>query len=299
MPDSQTIDPERPAVADPRPPAPRRSQRAVRRDRGKARVGPGVWLARIALLVLLLALWQFLPQIHALKSKSPVFDPFFVSSPQRVAERLVDLARGSNGQPSMWPYLWDTLAGTLLGVVIGTVLGAIAGLLLSNSRVVQQTLAPYVTVLNAMPRIALIPLFVIIAGPTLTASVLTAVTVVFFIVFYNAYAGGISVPAETVHNARLLGGTSGEIMRHVRLPYVLVWTFTSIPNAISFGLVAVVTAEILTGRLGMGRLLFTSISSVDATQTFCVVVVLSVVGVVLVTASEALQRRVLHWWERS
>jgi NitT/TauT family transport system permease protein len=275
------------------PVAPRR-RRSIRTR--PQRAGLLVWSLRVTLLLAVLALWQFLPEIPWLRSKSPVFDPFFVSSPQRIIERLGELAQGSHGQPQVWSYLWETLKGTLLGVIIGTVLGALFGLLLSNSRALQAVLSPYITFVNAMPRIALVPLFVIISGPTLTASVLTAVTVVFFLVFYNAYAGGISVPTETVENARLLGATSGEIMRQVRLPYVLVWTFTSIPNAISFGLVAVVTAEILTGRIGMGQLLFTSISSVDSTLTFCVIVILSIVGVGLVTVSDALQRRVLHWW---
>lgn len=259
----------------------------------------GIWGIRLAILAALLAAWQFLPEIPWLQDRSPVFDPFFVSSPSLVSERLFDLATGANGEPSVWPFLWDTLQGTFLGVLIGTALGALLGLLLSNSVTSQRVLSPFVTVLNATPRIALIPIFVIIAGPTLTASVLTAVAVVFFIVFYNAYAGGVSVPPQTVQNARLLGATGGEVMRQVRLPYVMVWTFASLPNAISFGLVAVVTAEILTGRLGMGRLLFNSISSVDSTLTFCVVIVLSIVGVLLVTISDAVQKRVLHWWEGS
>jgi NitT/TauT family transport system permease protein len=274
--------------------APRRSSISTAADTPRRSV---VLLAQLAILILLLCMWQFLPEIGWLRARSPVFDPFFVSSPQRVFERIGELATGSNGQPLVWKYLWQTLQGTLLGVAIGTALGALFGLVLSNSRRAQPILAPYITVLNAMPRIALIPIFVIIAGASLTASTLTAVAVVFFIVFYNAYAGGRSVPVEMIQNAELLGATPREVMRQIRLPYVLVWTFASLPNAISFGLVAVVTAEILMGSIGMGRLLYSSISTVDSTLTFSVVLILSAVGVILVTLSDALQRRILHWWD--
>lgn len=260
---------------------------------------PTVWVIRLLIVATFLGLWEFLPHIEALRNFSPVFDPFFVSSPSKVSELLVNLTTGQGERETVWPYLWDTLKGTFLGVGIGIVLGAAFGLLLSNNPTSQRILSPFVIVLNATPRIALIPIFVIIAGPTLTASILTAVVTVFFLVFYNAYNGGVSVPVQTVQNARLLGATSGEVMRQVRLPYVLVWTFASLPNAISFGLVAVVTAEILTGRVGMGRLLFNAITSSDATLTFGVVVILSVVGVLLVTASEAVRKRVLHWWNGS
>jgi len=258
-----------------------------------------VWAIRVLILVCVLAAWQYLPEINWLRRQSPFFDPFFVSSPSRVFHRLVDLTAGGDGQPTIWPALWQTLKATLLGVVVGTSAGALAGLLFSNAPGVQRVLEPFVTLLNATPRIALIPIFVIIFGPTLTASAVTAVAVVFFIVFYNARAGGTSVPTHVVNNAKLLGASGREVMLYVRLPYVLVWTFASLPNAISFGLVAVVTAELLTGQVGIGQLLLSSISSVDATLTFACVVVLATVGVVLVTATEFASKRVLHWWETS
>jgi NitT/TauT family transport system permease protein len=274
-------------------PTPRTRKPLTRRLIGN---GP-VLLGQLAILAAILAAWQFLPEIGALRSASSVFNPFFVSSPQRVFEELVDLASGSHGAPSVWPYLWQTVKSTILGLAIGVALGASVGLLLSNSPAARRVLSPFIVVLNATPRIALIPIFVIIAGPTTTASVLTAVAVVFFLVFYNAYSGGLAVPREVLQNARLLGASRIELMRTVRLPYVLVWTFASLPNAISFGLVAVVTAELLTGQLGMGSLLESSISSVDATLTFAVVVILAAAGVIAVTAAEAARKRALHWWE--
>jgi NitT/TauT family transport system permease protein len=253
-------------------------------------------LTRLAIVAVVLLAWQYLPHVSWLRHRSPVFDPFFVSSPVRVFHRLEDVMTASHGQPDLWPYLWQTLEGTFIGVAIGTVGGALLGLVFSNSPRLSRTLSPFVTLLNATPRIALVPIFVIIAGPSLTSSALTAIFVVFFLVFYNAFNGGGSVPREVVQNAQLLGASDLEVMSQIRLPYVLVWTFASLPNAISFGLVAVVTAEILTGTPGMGRLLSSSIDTVDATLTFTVVVVLTFVGVTLVTLAEVARRKTLHWW---
>lgn len=258
-----------------------------------------IWVARVTLLATILAAWQWLPSIQSLRHVSVVFNPFFISSPQRIYERVRDLSLGSNGYATMWPKLWSTLRATLIGVGVGTVAGMLAGLILSNNVTMQRIWGPFVTFVNSMPRIALVPVFIIIAGPTTMAAALTAIFVVFFLVFYNAFAGGQSVPRQTVQNARLLGATEAEIMRTVRLPYVLVWTVTALPNAISFGLVAVVTAEMLTGSAGMGALLTNSISSVDSSLTFTVVVVLSVVGAALVAAANKVAARALHWWETS
>lgn len=255
--------------------------------------------SRLFIVLFILSLWEFLPSISWLRERWAVFDPFFVSSPSEVFTLIFNLATGRDGQPLLWPYLWDTLKGTFVGVAVGTILGAALGLILSNNSTALRISRPFVLILNATPRIALIPIFIIIAGPSLTANILTSIAVVFFLVFHNAFAGGASVPIQTVQNARLLGASPREVMLNVRLQYVLVWTFASLPNAISFGLVGVVTAEMLTGHLGMGRLLWNSVTAVNATLTFAVVVVLAAVGVILVTVADAIQSRALHWWEQS
>jgi NitT/TauT family transport system permease protein len=278
-----------------------------RRRRSRKRAGHAeapshslvVWLGRLAVLIAFLAGWQWIPQIAWMKQQSSVFDPFFVSSPSLIASETWHLMIASHNQPSVWPYIWNTLQSTLEGVAIGTAAGALLGLVFSNNETIRRIADPYLATLNATPRIALIPIFVILFGTTKTTSVVTAVMLVLFIVYYNAYAGGRSVSAQTIQNAQLLGATRFEIMRRIRLPYVLAWVFAVIPNAISFGLVGVVTAELLTGSEGMGRLLSQSIGLSDSTLTFSVVIMLSFIGVAMVMTLDMIQRRLLHWWHNS
>jgi NitT/TauT family transport system permease protein len=259
----------------------------------------GDWWTRAATLgvvVLMLALWQFLPKIPGAAERVKFLDPFFISSPTQVAGTLNGLLFGADGTPTIWSYLGQTLWSTMWGVVLGVVTGALFGLFCSNSELLSRIASPLITVMNATPRIALVPIFVIIFGPSTLSSVAVAVLVVFFVVFYNAYSGGRSVPPQVLENAALLGASSRQIMRNVRLPYVWVWTFAALPNAISFGLIAVITAEVLTGVIGVGRLLVQSISTADASLTFAVVVLLAAVGVVLVETTTRATRRYLHWW---
>ena len=264
--------------------------RARRPRRGAIRV----W--QVLLLAAFLLAWEYLPTIEWLSERTRFLDPFFISSPSAVAETLYDFVTASNGRPSIWPYLRDTVAAALLGTLIGTVLGALCGLALSNSQWTYDLLRPFIVALNAVPRIAIIPIFVIVLGPNMSTSVVTAVTVVFFVVFFNALEGGKSVPAEVIHNARLLGARNSQLMYRVRFPYVAAWTITALPNAVSFGLLIVVTAEVMTGNTGMGRLLTDSVTTLQPNLTFAVVISLSVVGIVLVTVTDVLRRRWLHWW---
>jgi NitT/TauT family transport system permease protein len=283
---TDAIDPRsltaRATVADPR--------RTARTRRLK------ILAVQVALLAAFLLAWQLLPKVGWLSERLTFLDPYFISSPTEIWRTLVDLIGGTEGSPSLWPYARSTIVASLVGTLAGTILGAGFGLLLANYRWLSDVLRPFIIGLNAVPRIALIPIIVILFGPTVKSSIFTAITVVFFVVFFNAYEGGRTVPPQALQNARMLGASSTQQMWRVRWPYVLAWTVTSLPNAVSFGLVSVVTAEILTGTVGMGRLLLESVTSVQSSLTFACVVVLSVIGVVLVALTELLQRRWLHWW---
>lgn len=251
---------------------------------------------QVAILAVFLALWQWLPSIGFVRSRVSVLDPYFISSPRETVRTLVSLMRGSDGYASVWSPALSTATSTLIGTALGTLLGAASGLFTSNYERLSEVLRPFILALNAVPRIALIPIIVIVFGPTQTATTFTAVTIVFFVVFFNAYEGGRSVRPEILENARILGAKPLTTMWQIRRPYTMAWTIASLPNAVSFGLVAVVTAELLTGTNGMGRLLLDSVTTIQSSLTFAVVVILSVLGLVLVAVAELTRRRVLHWW---
>jgi NitT/TauT family transport system permease protein len=120
--------------------------------------------------------------------------------------------------------------------------------------------------------------------------------VVFFVAFFNAYEGGTSVRPELVQNARLLGADNWRILTRIRLPFVVAWTLASLPLSVTFAVITVVTAEILTGVPGMGSLLGTAAVTGNSALTFAVVIALAVVGITITLAADALRARVLHWW---
>ncbi len=251
---------------------------------------------QLALLAVILLCWQYLPDVGFIAHRFHFMDPFFISSPSRVYSTLIDLATGRNGSILVWSYARRTVESALIGTAIGIVSGGLAGLLLSQSPYFSRLFQPLLLVLNAIPRVALIPIFVIIFGPTAKASEAVAISVVFFVVFFVALEGARSVPAQILQNAQILGASGFQTMRQVRLPYAVAWVFAVLPNAVAFGLLSVVTAEVFTGTVGMGRLLLISSSTVNASLTFAVVAILGVIALVFTVAAEALKRRVLHWW---
>lgn len=273
-----------------------RSSSAARRHRAAPSGRTRIFAIQIALTFATLAAWEYLPRIEGLRARIQMMDPFFISSPSRVATTVVDLASGRQGSVVVWAYLWRTLEAAVLGLGIGMLLGALLGLIFSNSPTTARTFLPFVNAINATPRIAFVPIVVVVFGAARSASVTIAVLVVFFVSLFNAIEGGRSVPTQVLQNAQLLGASPLRIMVHVRLRYVVAWCLAALPVALAFSLVSVVTAEVFTGYPGVGRLLMTATATVNADLTFALVAYLAVLGVLLVGAAERVKRRLLHWW---
>lgn len=255
-----------------------------------------VHVSRLAIVAAFLAAWEWIPQIPGAPHVTPAFDSFFISSPEKVARTMYYLAVGGHNTPLIWTPLRQSIVPAVLGTAISVAAGALAGLICSTWQLLNRVVRPFIVAANALPRITLIPIVVVIFGAGSTTDISIAFLTVFFLVFWNAYEGGVSVPHETLDNVRLLGASRFEQLRRVRLPYVLVWTFASLPSAIGFGVTVVITAEVLTASTGIGKVLLLSVQNVQPALTFALAIVTALIGLVLVGAAELIRKRVLHWW---
>jgi NitT/TauT family transport system permease protein len=254
-----------------------------------------IWSWRIAVAIVFIAGWQWLPDIPGASSRVALLNPIFISSPWRTVKTLAQMTTGSNGEPLLWSYLGGTIEATLLGTVIGLILGAGIGLLFSHYETLSVIARPFVVGINSIPRIALIPIVILVVGVGRASDVVNAVLIVFFIGFYSALEGGLAVPKEVLDNAALLKASNWQVMWYIRRPYVVGWTFAVVPNAVSFGLIASVTSEILAGNGGMGYLISQSTTNLDASLAFAVIVSLSIVGMILTFGADKLRQKVSPW----
>lgn len=247
---------------------------------------------QILILTTLLAAWEILTRIPWFVDNT-AFDPFFISQPSRIGVRLFEWLQP--GPQSVWPHLWLTLQATFLGLAVGVSSGFVVGMALSRNRFMADVLNPFIVAFNSMPRIAFVPLITMFFGLGIMSKVVTSWFVVFFLVFFNTYKGGRSVERELLEFCRTLGGSSRQILWRVRIPTAAAWTFASLPNAISFALIGVVLAEFVGSTTGMGYLMITALATLNATDMFAAVTLLSVVGIGLVYSVTWLERRLLHW----
>ena len=141
-----------------------------------------VFFWQIVVGVLVLALWQGLVSLKLL-------DPFFVSRPTDIVRRVGSWVIGG----SLWRHLSVTLEESLLGLLVGAAFGITLGFALARSPMLARVLDPYISMLNAIPRVVLAPLFLLWFGLGIWSKVALAVTLVFFVMFFNTYQDRKSV----------------------------------------------------------------------------------------------------------
>lgn len=257
-----------------------------------------VVLWRLAILVALVAAWEWLTGIKAV-SKTPGLywiDPFFISRPSLIARRFAFLA-SDQARLTIWRMALSTVQSTLWGFVVGVSTGFVAGLLLGRHDRLARVFEPYIIAFNSLPRIALVPLITMIFGFGLAAKVVLAWTIVFFIVFFNTFQGTRSVDADLVSSARFLGATERQIVRTVVVPSALAWTFASLTPSISFALIGVVVGEFLGGESGggLGYLIIQSLGTLNAADMMVALLALGAIGIVMALGIKQVEVRLLRW----
>ncbi|MEP9378295.1 ABC transporter permease [Aquabacter sp. CN5-332] len=252
-----------------------------------------VRLYQLALLAVFLGLWEGLTRVPYL-IKNTFLDPFFISRPSLIAQQLWSWTFGAQAG-FLFPHLASTLGATLLGLAVAGITGFAAGLVLSQNPILARTLNPFIVCFNSLPRIAMVPLITMMFGLGLLAKVVTVWFVVFFLIFFNTFKGSLSVEKHILQFCRTLGASPRQILWSVRVPSALAWTFAALPNAISFSLVGVVIAEFVGTTTGMGYLIVSSLSTLNASEMFAAITVLGVAGIALVSLAERVERRLLRW----
>lgn len=243
-----------------------------------------VRLLQVAFFVAFVGAWEWLAHLR-------VLDPFFFSRPSAIAERVARwLTSGS-----IYLHVYVTTVETILAFLTGSVLGVVVGFLFARWAWLSRVFEPYIKVANALPRIVLAPIFTLWFGLGILSKVAFGVTLVFFVVFFNTYQGVREVDRNILHNARLLGASDRDLVRHVLLPSALVWILSSLHTSVGLALVGAVVGEYLGSARGLGYLIQQAEALFDTTGVFAGMVVLS--GFVLLVDSvvTTIERRLLRW----
>ncbi|AIY40983.1 Alkanesulfonates transport system permease protein [Collimonas arenae] len=262
---------------------------------------------QLLVLLLFFALWH-------LATRNPQ-TAFFFGEPVKVLQRVWQWFTVGSGTleigfgdhtwftltfpAEIYAHLLVTLTETMLAFGIGTVFGLAVGLWLALSPLTSAILDPYIKASNAMPRVILAPIFAMWFGLGIWSKVALAVTLVFFIVFFNVYQGVREVSPVVLANARMLGANQRQLLRTVYLPSATSWVFSSLHTSVGLAFVGVIVGEYLGSARGVGYLILQAEGAFDINTVFAGILVLTAFALVLDTVVGMIEKRLMKWQPKS
>jgi NitT/TauT family transport system permease protein len=243
-----------------------------------------VLAARFLVVAIFLGIWQGTVAVG-------LVDAFWISSPSLVVKELwSEIASGD-----LFGDVAITVFEALIAFVVSSVLGVAAGLLLARSPFWDDVLAPLVLALNSLPRVALAPLIILWFGIGITAKVVTAFTLVFFILLVNTLGGAKNVDNDILTIAKLMGASKRDILWKVTLPSALPWIFAGLNLGLTYSLLGVIVAEILASNHGLGYVIASSAATFNTAGVFAGLITLAVVAWLFSALMRHIEARLLRW----
>jgi NitT/TauT family transport system permease protein len=255
---------------------------ALERRRARRRLLAG----RLTLLAVGLGLWELL--------SGRVLDPFFFSSPTRIASALRRLFLEDE-------LLWHaqlTTVEAVGGYVLGSFVGVLLAFIVTTWGQLYKVVEPFVLALNGIPRIALAPLFIMWFGIGITPKIVIAALLVFFIVFMNTVSGIQSASPQLIDLARLMGASRMDVLGKIVLPSALPFIITSLRIVVPTAMIGAIVGEFISAQKGLGFLINRASFEYQTGAAFAGIAVLLAVVVVLNAILSLVESRLMRWQPR-
>jgi NitT/TauT family transport system permease protein len=190
---------------------------------------------------------------------------------------------------------WDTFHETLLGFLLAVAVGMLLGVAIISSRFVEETLYTLLVMMNAVPKIAIAPLFVVWLGTGLAPKIAISALISVFVIVVNLVLGLQSIDPEMVDLARSFKGTSFKTLLKVRLPHALPHLFSGMKVCTTLALTGSIVGEFVSADRGLGYMIMVAQAQFDTPTIFAAIVALSIMGTILFFAVDVVERLVLPW----
>ena len=238
----------------------------------------------VILLAVFIAAWQVL-------ADRGMINPLFFSSPKQVLADMAEMF--STGY--IMPHIGITLYAAFLGLFYGIVLGTAIALIVGNNRVLAHILEPIFVGIHGLPLLALGPLFVVWFGIGIKSKIFMATISVFFLVFFNIYAGFKDVDIQLIQTLKLMRASKIQLMTKVILPSCIPWLIASLKAGVGAAVLGAIVGEYLGATAGLGWVIQSAGGYYNITRVSACVIVLMVIMFILNAIVSWIDRKALKW----
>ncbi|HEX6469714.1 MAG TPA: ABC transporter permease [Streptosporangiaceae bacterium] len=244
------------------------------------------WISTPILLVAVIAVWKLIIAVFDIS-------PYVLPQPEQVLGGMVDVASSKGFTTHLRVTLTETLVGFGIALAFGVAMGAILG----RVHWLERALRPLVVASQVVPKVALVPLFIVWFGFGITSKIVIVAILAFFPIMLNTLLGVRSV--EPGHRDVMRSLNAGRWATFWRLDYhsTMPYVFAGMEIGIVFAIIGAVVGEYLGGSQGLGYLVVVSLNNLNAKQLFAVIVILTLIGFLLFLAVLGLKRLFIPWHE--
>ena len=200
--------------------------------------------------------------------------------------------------PAIWPHTWQTLYTTVIGFGIGVIIGLLLGILIGSSRLAFRTAYPLLVGFSSIPKVAVVPIFVLWYGAGTVPAILTAMIICIFPIVVNVATGIATVEPELEDVMKTLKASRWDILWNVSLPRAMPYFFAALKVAITLAFVGSVVAETVASNRGIGNMMMIASSSFNVPLVFAGLFVLAGLGVALYLIFSLIEARITGWAHR-
>jgi NitT/TauT family transport system permease protein len=244
------------------------------------------WLSTPLILAAFVALWDVFVRANDI-------DELVLPRPITVWHALVEVIQ----KPATWEHARITGTETVGGFLIALVCGVAVGVVLGKVRWMERGLRPLIVASQVVPKVALVPLFVIWFGFGMTSKVIMSAMLAFFPIMLNVQLGVRSVEAGQRDVMRSLNASRWQTFKHLELKSTMPYVFAGMEVGIVFAIIGTIVGEYLGGNEGLGYLVVRTLNDLDAPALFAVIILLSVLGLLLYFIVNGLKRFFIPWHE--
>lgn len=242
-------------------------------------------LIHVIFLSVFLGIWEY-------AARSGLVNPTFVGKPSGIAGFLwKNLLAGS----TLWIGLGWTLYGTFASFILGSVAALLTGLAFVSMPRLEKFADPYMTAFNAMPRIALVPLFILWFGLGVSSKIAIGFSLTFFLVLSSTVAGIRGLNQDHITLTRTLGASPAQMFRLVTLPGAVPVIFSGLRLGLIYAMLGVVGGEIIASEHGLGQTLAYLGSTFNMNGVMAVLLLLSLLGMLVTWSMSVVERWLLRW----
>lgn len=239
-------------------------------------------------------LWSFIAWWDWIIDRNDV-SPLLIPAPGVVWDALVFVVQ----QPHVQRHTFITLYETLIGFTFAAMFGLVVGVVLGKVRFLERLLSPFIVATQVVPKVAVVPLFVLWFGFGVQSKIFMAALLAFFPILQNTILGVRSI--ERGHRDLMLVVQAPRWKRIVSLdvPSSLPYVLTGVELGMVFALTGAVVGEYLGGSEGLGAFVIITLGALKTDQLFAAVVLLTILGFMLYAVVAGIRRFAIPWHESS